>query len=209
MKTVFSGLYHSFLRRGASGILLLTLCVLSLSSCRSGGETKKEIKESLADSTVTFSQDDNYHADNDIAMTLKSIADAINQGEALDSIDYNFEGVLTDGTGRPLYTDIQGAPGVWSIKVESPASVSIKNLYLGDLLPEALESYIAQGFGIDESNVVDTSKFRKDDLDDVLIYHFEGGYLIFETRTGTTPTGKEGPLMTIIATSNAPEERPS
>ncbi|MBD5271956.1 MAG: hypothetical protein HDS42_01580 [Bacteroides sp.] len=155
---------------------------------------------------MSFSQDDNYHADNDIAMTIRSIADAINQGEQLDSIDYNFEGVLTDGTGHPLYTDVQGAPGAWSIKVKSPVAVAIKNLYLGDLLPEALETYVTQSLGLDNSNIVDTSKFRKDDLDKLVIYHFNGGYLIFETRTALTPTGKEGPLITIIATSNAPEQ---
>lgn len=186
---------------------ILISASLLISSCGRGNKTEsEETRESLVDSTMSFSQDDNYHADNDIAMTIRSIADAINQGEQLDSIDYNFEGVLTDGTGHPLYTDVQGAPGAWSIKVKSPVAVAIKNLYLGDLLPEALETYITQSLGLDNSNIVDTSKFRKDDLDKLVIYHFNGGYLIFETRTALTPTGKEGPLITIIATSNAPEQ---
>ncbi|MDE6258162.1 MAG: hypothetical protein K2M53_07285 [Muribaculaceae bacterium] len=186
---------------------ILISASLLISSCGRGNKTEsEETRESLVDSTMSFSQDDNYHADNDIAMTIRSIADAINQGEQLDSIDYNFEGVLTDGTGHPLYTDVQGAPGAWSIKVKSPVAVAIKNLYLGDLLPEALETYVTQSLGLDNSNIVDTSKFRKDDLDKLVIYHFNGGYLIFETRTALTPTGKEGPLITIIATSNAPEQ---
>ena len=186
---------------------ILISASLLISSCGRGNKTESEdTRESLVDSTMSFSQDDNYHADNDIAMTIRSIADAINQGEQLDSIDYNFEGVLTDGTGHPLYTDVQGAPGAWSIKVKSPVAVAIKNLYLGDLLPEALETYVTQSLGLDNSNIVDTSKFRKDDLDKLVIYHFNGGYLIFETRTALTPTGKEGPLITIIATSNAPEQ---
>ncbi|MBD5328993.1 MAG: hypothetical protein HDS03_03775 [Bacteroides sp.] len=189
-------------------ICLLLGSALLLTSCfRNGKREGMTERESLVDSTMSFSQDDSFQADNDIAMTLRSIADAINQGEELDSLEYDFNGVLTDGTGRPLYTDVQGAPGVWSVKVKSPVSVSIKNLYLGDLLPEALETYIVQSFGLDNSHVVDTSKFRKDDLDKLTIYHFEGGYLIFETRTALTPTGKEGPLMTIIATSNAPEQQ--
>ena len=186
---------------------ILISASLLISSCGRGNKTEsEETRESLVDSTMSFSQDDNYHADNDIAMTIRSIADAINQGEQLDSIDYNFEGVLTDGTGHPLYTAVQGAPGAWSIKVKSPVAVAIKNLYLGDLLPEALETYVTQSLGLDNSNIVDTSKFRKDDLDKLVIYHFNGGYLIFETRTALTPTGKEGPLITIIATSNAPEQ---
>lgn len=186
---------------------ILISASLLISSCGRGNKTEsEETRESLVDSTMSFSQDDNYHADNDIAMTIRSIADAINQGEQLDSIDYNFEGVLTDGTGHPLYTDVQGAPGAWSIKVKSPVAVAIKNLYLGDLLPEALETYVTQSLGLDNSNIVDTSKFRKDDLDKLVIYHFNGGYLIFETRTALTHTGKEGPLITIIATSNAPEQ---
>lgn len=187
-------------------VALLLVILLVFTSCFRGGKEGK-VRESLVDSTMSFAQDDSFQADNDIAMTLRSIADAINQGEELDSLEYNFNGVLTDGTGRPLYTDVQGAPGAWSVKVKSPVSVVIKNLYLGDLLPEALENYIVQSFGLDNSHVVDTSKFRKDDLDKLTIYHFDGGYLIFETRTALTPTGKEGPLMTIIATSNAPEQQ--
>ena len=42
------------------------------------------------------------HADNDIAMTLRSIIDAVKVGEPLDSAQYNFTGTLTDGSGRPL-----------------------------------------------------------------------------------------------------------
>lgn len=60
---------------------------------------------------------EDFHADNDIAMTVRSLADAIKVGEPLDSTEYDFEGVLTDGQGTPLYTDVQGAPGVWVVDV--------------------------------------------------------------------------------------------
>ncbi len=58
-----------------------------------------------------------FHADNDIAMTVRSLADAIKVGEPLDSTEYDFNGVLTDGQGAPLYTDVQGSPGTWIVDV--------------------------------------------------------------------------------------------
>ena len=203
METVFSGLLETLIRRKAHlAIAILTLSV-SLWSCGKGSNSGNASSDSPADSSLYSSEDNVYHADNDIAMTLKSIADALHQGEQLDSIDYNYDGILTDGTGRPIYTDIQGAPGQWSIKVDSPESVSIRNLYLGDLLPEALENYITQSLGLDETHIVDAADFKKEDSEKTLAYQFDGGYLVFETRTALTPAGQEGPLMTIIATSGA------
>lgn len=52
-----------------------------------------------------------FHADNDIAMTVRSLVDAVRVGETLLPADYDFVGVLTDGQGTPLYTDVDGAPG--------------------------------------------------------------------------------------------------
>lgn len=173
-------------------------------SCDKG--KKSNTDSARTDSVIEYTNDENYHADNDIAMTLMSIADALKQGEQLDSIDYNFDGVLTDGTGRPLYTDIQGTPGTWTIRVESPTTVSIKNVYLGDLLPESLKNYIVQSFGLDDEAKVDTSKFHNEDISDSIIYLIDGGYLIFNTDTALTPAGKEGPLMTIVITANEIEE---
>lgn len=206
METLFSVI--KLLNRGKWPLIFSTLIIsASLWSCTNGGKKgQKDSADSISDTIVYSSDNNGYHADNDIAMTLKSIADALNQGEELDSLDYNYEGILTDGTGRTLYTDIQGSPGVWSIRVESPSTIAIKNLYLGDLLPESLENYIIQSFGLNETNRVDTSKFKNHYIENALVYHFEGGYLIFETQSALTPSGKEGPLMTIIATSDEIEE---
>lgn len=89
--------------------------VLLLPGC-GGSSAGKE------DSAVVCEPVEDFHADNDIAMTVRSLADAIRVGEPLDTADYNFEGILTDGTGRPLYTNIQGLPGGWDIDVLSGTS---------------------------------------------------------------------------------------
>lgn len=204
METVFS---HSLKVRLVKKLLLPTALFLfiAFTACNPGNKAADKSSDSLSDS-VAAAEDNRYHADNDIAMTIKSVADALNQGEELDSLDYNFEGILTDGTGRPLYTDIQGTPGVWSIRVEAPNTLVVKNLYLGDLLPESLENYIVQSLGLEEESIVDTSKFKNKEIENSLVYAFDGGFLIFNTTTALTPAGQEGPLLTIIATSNSLEE---
>ena len=142
-----------------------------------------------------------FHADNDIAMMLRSVTDALSQGEELDSIDYNYEGVLTDGMGHPLYTDIDGTPGAWEIKVISPDTLSISNLYLGDLLPEALESYITQSLGLSAADYLDVPDLNTGENTVTSMYGFNGGVLRFDISTALTPAGQEGPLMTITAIS--------
>lgn len=143
-----------------------------------------------------------YHADNDIAMTLRSITDAIRVGEPLDTIDYKFEGVLTDGEGRPLYTDIQGSPGTWDVDIISPTTAVIRNLYLGDLLPDYLETYITGSLNLSENDIIETTEFDDDDETSLVVYDFNGGFLRIETRAGVAPNGLEGPLMSIIITNS-------
>lgn len=161
----------------------------------------KEIQD--ADSAVALA--DEYHADNDIAMTLRSITDAIRVGEPLDTLDYNFEGVLTDGEGRPLYTDIQGTPGVWEVDIMSPTSAVIRNVYLGDLLPDYLETYIAGSLNLSDSDIIETTEFEDDDDTSLVVYDLNGGYLRIETRSAIAVNGLEGPLMSIIATKLPPD----
>lgn len=144
--------------------------------------------------------DTSYHADNDIAMTVRSIADAIRVGEPLDTADYNFEGILTDGQGHPLYTDIQGAPGTWDVDVLSPTSAVIRNLYLGDLLPDDLESYLAGSLGVSDQNIIESNDYDDDDETTLTVYDLDGSYLRIETRSAIAPNGLEGPLMSIITT---------
>lgn len=149
---------------------------------------------------------DHYHADNDIAMTIRSITDAINVGEPLDSTEYDFCGVLTDGQGAPLYTDVQGAPGLWVVDILDNANATIKNIYLGDLLPADLQAYILQSLHLPENQNVtySTSESATDDETDINIYSFGGGYLRFEIRSGIAPNGLEGPLLTIAIGKELP-----
>lgn len=178
--------------------LMVVLILLTVISCRGGGE-KRGINESVPDK-------EEFHADNDIAMTIRSLADAIRVGEPLDSTEYDFLGVLTDGQGAPLYTDVQGSPGIWVIDVIDNKNVSIRNLYLGDLLPGDLETYIIQSLSLSESSLLEFESPDAAGYDDtsIRVYDFGGGYLRFEIRSGIAPNGLEGPLLTIILSAKAP-----
>lgn len=143
-----------------------------------------------------------YHADFDIAMTLRSITDAIKVGEPLDSADYDFIGILTDGEGHPLYTDIQGNPGEWQIDVIDPTTAILKNLYLGDLLPDDLKNYLTGALEISDADIVEQEGFDNDEETEIVVYDLTGGFLRVETRAATAPNGLEGPLMRIIASKD-------
>lgn len=175
------------------GIVLLMPVVSA--SCGGGGKEAESADTSYIDE---------YHADYDIAMTLRSITDAIKVGEYLDSLEYNYSGILTDGLGHPLYTDIQGNPGEWEIDVLSPTSVMIKNVYLGDLLPDDLKSYLTGTLNLSSDNVVYIDEPDSDSDDETIVYDFNGGYLQVDTRVAVSPTGMEGPLMKIIASKERP-----
>lgn len=188
-------LFSLILRSEAAGII----CLLLVFTGCSGSQKQTEIADTLPRIV------DEYHADNDIAMTLRSITDAIRVGEPLDTLDYNFEGVLTDGEGRPLYTDIQGSPGEWIVDVISPTSAVLRNVYLGDLLPDYLETYIAGSLNLSDSNIVETTEFDDDDDTSLVVYDLDGGFLRIETRSAVAANGLEGPLMSIIATKLPPD----
>ena len=183
------------LRSETAGIICFLLIFTSCGGSHESDESSDTMLKSVED----------YHADNDIAMTLRSITDAIRVGEPLDTLDYNFEGVLTDGEGRPLYTDIQGTPGAWSVDVISPTSAVIRNIYLGDLLPDYLETYIAGSLNLSDTNIVETTEFDDDDDTSLVVYDLDGGYLRIETRSAVAANGLEGPLMSIIATKLPPD----
>ncbi len=137
-------------------------------------------------------------------MTVRSITDALRVGEPLDTLDYNFEGILTDGEGHPLYTDIQGTPGSWDVDVISPTTAVIRNVYLGDLLPDDLESYLASSLNLSPENIIETEEFDDDEETQLVVYDIDGVYLRIETRAAVAPNGLEGPLMSIIATKTPP-----
>lgn len=161
---------------------------------------------SLEANTISQTDSDVFHADNDIAMTLRSIADALNVGEPLDSTLYDFEGVLTDGQGTPLYTDIQGAPGLWDVDVLDSKNVIIKNIYLGDLLPLDLQGYILESLGLDETDHLEFTAHEAVDDEDTEIDVFSCGnaFLRFEVRAGIAPNGIEGPQLSIIMSADPP-----
>ena len=172
--------------------------VLMLDSCNPAKNDNNKLMENAVEE---------FHADNDIAMTIRSLADALRVGEPLDSLDYDFTGILTDGEGAPLYTDIQGSPGQWVVDVIDTRNVSIKNLSLGDLLPDYLRSYILECLMIDENNrlssfVNTVSDSNSDSEADISVYNLEGGVLRFEIRPGEAPNGLEGAFLTIILSSD-------
>lgn len=172
-------------------ILALAATFLAASSCSSSDKEKKGDSDSLQ-APVEF------HADNDIAMNVRSIIDAINVGQPLDSSDYNFTGILTDGNGRPLYTDVQGAPGQWEIKVLTEQSAVIQNLYLGDLLPDELVQYLLDFLGIKDNPLISADDKVAGRDDNLQIYRTGTTDLIIERQTAKAPNGDEGPLIKII-----------
>ena len=203
MSESLTGVYSHSLslekKRRLTAIVMLLLIIAT--GC--GGNKADSSSDSIAPEEKT---DYIYHADNDIAMTVRSLVDAIKVDEPLDTIDYNFEGILTDGQGHPLYTDLQGAPGEWEVDVLSPTSAVIRNLNLGDLLPDYLRAYLVQSLELSEENMVETSEFDDDDQTSVDVFDFQGGFLRFETRSAVAPNGLEGAYMSIIATKSAPEK---
>lgn len=193
---------HASIRKESFLSFVLIYYLFTFSSC---GSRQKAIE------TARFlqNQEELYHADNDIAMTVRSLADAIKVGEPLDSVEYDFRGVLTDGQGTPLYTDINGVPGIWDINVLDNGKVSIRNLYLGDLLPSDLELYILESLKLTADNrlpsLADTisnpAKYA------INIYALSGGYMKYEVVKDTASNGLEGALVTItLGVSPLPED---
>lgn len=124
----------------------------------------------------------------------------ISEGEPLDSTDYNFSGVLTDGLGSPLFTDFEGFPGQWEVDVVNPHEVLIRNIGTGDLMPGELIEYLSSTFNKsaeDEDEVLRiVDSFDEGDAQ-VQLYSFGRTSLRVETRPETLPTGEVGPKLEI------------
>ena len=188
-------------KRVGKTLLLATLIITINIGCRRGGRDVR--------SELTPEQYEQFHADNDIAMTVLSLADAIKVGEPLDSVDYDFRGVLTDGQGTPLYTDIEGNPGNWDIDVLDKGKVLIRNLCPGDLLPVDLESYILESLKLTRENRLPSLADTIDDTGNraIYIYALSGGYLRYEVEKITAGNGLEGSMVTItLGVSPLPED---
>lgn len=157
-----------------------------------------------SDTTDARSVSDGFHADRDIAMTVRSIADAIRVGEPLDTADYNYEGILTDGSGRPLYSDLRGAPGLWDIDVTSPTSVLIRNVEIGDLMPDDLEGYLMSNLGLTEANEIDSLTYKDKYGSETSVYDFSGGFLRIDVRGSSAVNGLQGAMVSITASRDLP-----
>lgn len=188
-------------RNGVVAVGLLAasalLCVAVLAGC---SKTGKGGSESKAESER---EEQYFHADADIAMTVRSIADALRVGEQLDSADYDYRGILTDGRGRPIYTDLYGNPGEWVVDVLTPGSAVLRNLNPGDLLPDDLQEYLLGNLGVGAENEIVSEEYADDDQTDVAVYDFGGGEIRFETRTSPSPNGTDATFMSIVLIKNA------
>ncbi len=151
--------------------LLMCICVLTgigLISCTQKEEkpVAKPVKKAVKTDTVSAPKYDYI----DIAMYTRSLVDALKMGEQLDSVNYDFTGILTDGKGVPLYTSFKGGPGVWRVHVLSPSSVMMANTELGDLLAEDLRIYLADQLGLTDADVIDAGIAVQDDMTQAVIY---------------------------------------
>ena len=151
-------------------------------------------KDAIRESGKERASEQAFHADADIAMTVRSLADALKVGEPLDS----YEGILTDGQGRPIYTDVQGNPGEWSVDVLTDSSAVIRNVHLGDLLPDDLEEYVVANLGLGKADIVESTEYDDDDETELDVYDFGGGLIRFEKRKAHAPNGTDAVFVSIV-----------
>ena len=134
-------------------------------------------------------------------MRLRSVAAALNEGEAIDSVDYNFSGVLTDGMGAPVFTDFAGLPGQWEVDVINPKEVIIRNIGIGDLMPESLMDYVTSSINAAamQDETPELRMIGQYENGDTTIERYTYGHTTVqvETRPELLPTGEVGPKLEI------------
>ena len=143
------------------------------------------------------SDEGQFHADNDIAMTVCSLVDALRVGERLDSADYGFRGILTDGQGTPLYTDIEGNPGEWSVEVVGDDEARISNLHLGDLMTEDLRHYIVGALNLNSADLVTAYVNPADEQEFIWLYDIGDVQVAFSETMVELPSELEGIMMSV------------
>ncbi len=148
-------------------------------------------------SEPAMADDGPFHADNDIAMTVCSLVDALRVGESLISDDYDFEGILTDGQGTPLYTDIEGNPGEWKVNVISPDDVRISNLNIGDLMTVDLRNYILGALNLNDADLVTAYINPENDREVIWLYDIGDVNISFSETLIKTPSDLDGIIMSI------------
>ncbi len=175
---------------GEKGLLLMiSVMLIVLISC--GNKTTNISYES------TMTEEDHFHADNDIAMTVCSIVDAVRVGERLDSADYDFDGILTDGQGTPLYTDLGGNPGLWQVRVVSADEAHISNLHLGDLMTDDLRNYILGALNLNNADLVTAYINPADDQEFIWLYDIGDVNVSFSETAANAASDLEGSFMSI------------
>ena len=170
-------------------MLMVSVMLIVLVSC--GG------KASSGGLDASGQEESQFHADFDIAMTVCSIVDAVRVGERLDSADYGFQGILTDGQGTPLYTDLEGNPGEWVVKVIGDSEARISNLHLGDLLTEDLRNYIVGALNLNEADLVTAYVNPADEQEFIWLYDIGDVQVAFSETEVRTSSDLEGTIMAI------------
>lgn len=146
---------------------------------------------------VSKPEENQFHADNDIAMMVCSLVDAVRVGERLDSADYGFQGILTDGQGTPLYTDIEGNPGEWVVRVVADDEARISNLYFGDLMTYDLRAYIVGALGLNGADLVTAYVNPADEREFIWLYDIGDVQVSFSEISVKTPSDLEGIIMSV------------
>ncbi|MDE6478738.1 MAG: hypothetical protein K2L45_00600 [Muribaculaceae bacterium] len=170
-------------------MLMFSVMLIVLISC--GNKTPGISFESSSPEETQF------HADNDIAMTVCSIVDAVRVGESLVNDDYDFDGILTDGQGTPLYTDLEGNPGEWKVRVVSQDEALISNLHLGDLLTQDLRNYILGALNLNNADLVTAYINPKNEDEFIWLYDIGDVNVSFSEIPTKSPSGLEGIIMSI------------
>lgn len=170
-------------------IMLASLMLILLVSCMN--------RTSVNSPEGQVGEDAQFHADNDIAMMVCSLVDAVRVGERLDSADYFFEGVLTDGQGTPLYTDIDGNPGEWRARVVSGDEARISNLFIGDLMTADLRNYILNALGLNDADLATAYVNPNNESELIWLYDLGDADVSFSEIETKTPSDLEGIIMTI------------
>ena len=170
-------------------LLMVSVMLIVLVSC--GNKAAGIGNESV------MPEDTPFHADNDIAMTVCSLVDAVRVGESLDSADYDFEGILTDGQGTPLYTDIEGNPGEWRVRVVGAEEARISNLHFGDLMTEDLRNYILGALTLNSADLVTAYVNPADEQEFIWLYDIGDVNVAFSETDVKSPSGLEGTIMAV------------
>ncbi|MDE5840334.1 MAG: hypothetical protein K2H49_05385, partial [Muribaculaceae bacterium] len=129
--------------------------------------------------------------------TVCSLVDAVRVGESLDSVEYDFDGILTDGQGTPLYTDIEGNPGEWKVRVVSGEEAQISNLYLGDLMTRDLRNYIIGALNLNSADLATAYVNPNDEHEFIWLYDLGDAKVSFSETETKTETGLEGIIMKV------------